>query len=107
MRPVAKLPKLPTGLGAENALKRIFERSSGLFGVSPCLAFENFDGHVEYSLVLVHKHPFPYDGSPYGPGRNRGSNDIRAGEAPPVKSRRSPARATNPGRVTPPVPAAS
>ena len=57
--PVAKLPKLPTGLGRENALKRIFERSSGLFCVSPCLAFENFDGHVEYSLVLVHKLPFP------------------------------------------------
>jgi hypothetical protein len=52
--PVAKLPKLPTGLGFENALKRIFERFSGLFCVSPCLAFENFDGHVDHSLVLVH-----------------------------------------------------
>jgi hypothetical protein len=56
---VAKLPKLPTRLGLENALKRIFERFSALFCASPCLAFENFDDHVEYSLVLVHKLPFP------------------------------------------------
>ena len=57
--PVAKLSKLPTGLGVEYALKRIFECFSGLFYVSPDLTRENFDGHVGYSLVLVHELPFP------------------------------------------------
>jgi hypothetical protein len=51
--------------------------------------------------------PFPYDRFPYGPVTNRDSKNIRASEAPPVKSRRSLARATNPDRVTTPVPAAS
>jgi hypothetical protein len=36
-----------------------------------------------------------------------GSKNIRTSEAAPVKSRRSPARATNAGRATTPVPAAS
>src|SRR5829696_8763508 len=36
-----------------------------------------------------------------------GSKNIRASKAAPVKSQRSPARATNPGRATTPVPAAS
>jgi hypothetical protein len=58
-RPVTKLPKLPTSLGLENTLKRIFERFSGLFCVSACLTCENFDCHLRYSLVLVHKLPFP------------------------------------------------
>ena len=54
MLPVAKLLKLPTGLGLENALKRIFEQISGLSCLSPGLTCENFDGRLGYSLVLVH-----------------------------------------------------
>jgi hypothetical protein len=52
--PVTKLPKPPTGLGLENTLERIFEQFSGLFCLSSGLTRENFDGHVGYSLVLVH-----------------------------------------------------
>jgi len=59
MRPRAKLPKLPTGLSPENTHKRIFKRFPGLFCVSACLTCENFDGHLGYSLVLVHNLPFP------------------------------------------------
>jgi hypothetical protein len=54
VRPIAKLPKVPTGLGLENALKGIFEWFSSMFCLSPGLTCENFDGHVGYSLVLVH-----------------------------------------------------
>ena len=57
--PVAKLPKLPTGLGLENALKRIFEWFSGLFCVSLCLTCENFVGHLAHLLVVVRGKPLP------------------------------------------------
>ena len=57
--PVTKVPKLPTGLGLEYALKRIFECFSGVFCVGLCLTCENFVGHVAHSLVFVHELPFP------------------------------------------------
>ena len=60
--PVAKLPKLPTGLGLQYALKRIFECFSGLFCVSLCLACENFIGHLAHLLVVVRNKPLPKSG---------------------------------------------
>ena len=39
--------------------------------------------------------------------RDGGGTNIRTGEAAPIRSRRSPARATDPGRATTPVSAAS
>ena len=55
--PVTKLPKLPTGLGLEYALKRIFECFSGPFCVSLCLACENFVGHLAHLLIVVRGKP--------------------------------------------------
>ena len=57
--PVAKLPKLPTGLGFANALKRILERFSSVFCVGLSLTCENFVDHIRCSLVFVHELPFP------------------------------------------------
>ena len=57
--PIAKLPKLPTGFGLEHALKCIFECFSGPFCVSPCLACENFVGHLAHVLVVVRSNPLP------------------------------------------------
>jgi hypothetical protein len=57
---IAKLPKVPTCLGLENALKGIFECFSGMFCVGLCLTCENFVSHIGYSLVFVHELlPFP------------------------------------------------
>jgi hypothetical protein len=57
--PVAKFSKLPTGLGLQNALERIFECFSSPLCISLCLAREDFVGHLGYSLVFVHQLPFP------------------------------------------------
>ena len=57
--PVAKLPKLPTGLGVQYALKRTFECFSGLVCVSLCLPCENFVSHLAHLLVVVRSKPLP------------------------------------------------
>ena len=56
--PVTKVPKLPTGLGVEYALKRIFECFSALFCVSLCLACQDLVDHVGHYLFSVHGFPF-------------------------------------------------
>ena len=57
--PVTKVPKLPTGLGLEYALKRIFECFSGLFCVRLCLACQDLVGHVGHYLFSMHGFFFP------------------------------------------------
>jgi hypothetical protein len=57
--PVAKLSKLPTGLGLEYALKCVFECFSGLVCVSLCLACENFVGHLAHLLLVMRSKPLP------------------------------------------------
>ena len=96
---IAQLPKLPTGPGFQNGLERSFERFPGPLGAGLRLACQDLDRHIVYPVVVM-------DCSLLPEGSSSNSKNMRASEAALVKSRRSPARATNPGRVTTPVSAA-
>src|SRR5215207_990069 len=98
MIPIAQLPEAPSGFGLEDGSQGFFQRFSGPFGAGSSLARQDLGCHLGDALILLHELAFPHL-----------PTNIRADEAaaPPLKSRRSPARATNAGRATTPAFAAS
>src|SRR5215210_269308 len=91
--PIAQLLEKPPSFGFENGFEGFFKRLPGPFGAGSRLAGQDLGCHLGNALVLSHGLPLP--------------ENIRAGEAAPVGSRRSPARATNAGRAITPACAAS